>query len=179
MKTGISFVVLLSLVLFGISGQRSASADAGELFDQLIEALNADDVAAAVELFAEDAVMVVSGPGVGGGGGGPCPGGQCDGTTAIGNQLQGQVNNEHDFQLVAAEASNGTLTGSYELRSARTRELGIERIIFNFTLEEAGDKITSFTFGPDESDELTASFYEQRPGVSPPSTGDAGLAAAR
>lgn len=165
------------LISIGSSGRSAAAPDPSQLFDALVQALNADDVSAAVALFAEDAVLVAGGPGPGG----PCPGGRCADKAAISRQLEGQVRGEHDFRALASQTSTNKLSGRYELRSAR-RALDIPRIIFTFDLEETDGKISLFSFQPDLTDAFTASFIAQRPTpppVRPPATGDAGLAARR
>ena len=184
---GVGGVVLLAALSLGSTRQTAAAAEPAELFDQFVSAINSGDVASALGLFSSDAVMeltAASGPGAGSGPGpegpvanSPCPQGLCVGPEAIRAQLELQVKEGHELTLISASGSANNLIGSYELRSIATNKLGVERIIFNFVLEETDGEISRFSFGPDLTDPETVSFLmKQASQIQPPSTGDAGLA---
>ncbi len=184
---GVGGVVLFAALSLGSTRQTAAAAEPAELFDQFVSAINSGDVASALGLFSSDAVMeltAASGAGAGSGPGpggpvanSPCPQGLCVGPEAIRAQLELQVKEGHELTLISASGSANNLIGSYELRSIATNKLGVERIIFNFVLEETDGEISRFSFGPDLTDPETVSFLmKQASQIQPPSTGDAGLA---
>ena len=192
---GVGGVVLFAALSLGSTRQTAAAAEPAELFDQFVSAINSGDVASALGLFSSDAVMELtaasgagagSGPGPGAGSGpgpggpvanSPCPQGLCVGPEAIRAQLELQVKEGHELTLISASGSANNLICSYELRSIATNKLGVERIIFNFVLEETDGEISRFSFGPDLTDPETVSFLmKQASQIQPPSTGDAGLA---
>ena len=190
-----SGVVIFGALTLGPTRESAAAPDPAELFDQFATALSSGDVTGALALFSSDAVMeltAASGPGPGPGSGsgsgpgpggpvdGPCPQGLCVGPEAIGTQLELQVKEGHELTLISAAGSVNRLFGSYELRSIATKQLGVERIIINFVLEETGGEISRFSFGPDMNDAETVSFLMQQTSIiQPPSTGDGGLASSQ
>jgi hypothetical protein len=99
------------------------------------------------------------------------------GKEAIRGQLEAQASNGHQVTLLQSQTASTTATGKYALRSRSIAATGIDRIVFDFRIEEKAGSISLLTFSPDLGDPTTAAFFAGRGAsvMQPPRTGDGGL----
>lgn len=125
------------------------SGDPEELLEQLWNAINEGDTAAAAELFAEDAIFEDYNHG---------PPDAFSGQDAVLDFLQGRmVSLNLSVTAIDLEASDGTATGRIERSSpALTRITGFERLIELITVEARDSGISLLRLLPDLADAETA-----------------------
>ena len=141
--------------------------DSEGVLRQFVEAVNAGNPDAVVALFTSEATWER---------GGRCPAGTCAGHAAIRREVEMDVRDGHRIDVLSLETKGDQSTARLELRTAATRARGVERLIRLLTITVRDDKITALRFEDDLSDAVTAAFVAgQRPVMTPPTTGDAGL----
>lgn len=140
--------MLLALtVLFPVT-VALAQVDPAEVLRQFFDARSRGDPAAALALFADDAVY----DGVG-----LCTPNPCAGKAAIKPEIERLIAGSQPTVL-SIQASGQLVTVRYEVRGARPRAAGVERIINIVTAEVRGDKIARFHVANDLTDPQTAQF---------------------
>lgn len=158
---GVLFALLAGALTLGIGcggGDKTAAptataeVSASTLFQQLDDAINGGDVAAAMALFSDDAVSE---------GGPQCSAAPCAGKAAIQGDIEyyillGNVS----FSACTTEGSGNTAIARCEVRTNGTRADGIDRFIASRTVEALGGKISAFRWGAlDISDQQTATYW--------------------
>lgn len=120
------------------------------LLRQYYDAVNRDDIATALAVFADDAVSFS---------GNRCQaGGGCAGKGEIAEGLEQQRTLQTRFTLVSARQSGESIAASVESRNIPIRSTGVERVIQQHTMTFRGDKIVRFLSRLDVSDSQTAVF---------------------
>ena len=130
--------------------------DPAALHQQQIDTLNAGDLDAMMALFTDDAVYQNASGCVD----------DCVGTAAIRAEFATHVADHLHVTRTSFEVSGNTVTGEAEVTSDSLRAGGVERIVFSFTVEVRGDKISSLRVVP-----ITEVI---RFAAAPPSTGTGG-----
>ena len=126
-----------------------AQVDAGEVYQQYVDAVNRGDVNGVMQLYADDAVV----------GGVPgCLPQDCVGQDAIRNVMEFYVAENLRVTITGLEGSGDTATGSIEAESDFIRAAGVTRITGSVSVETAGHKISIYRFAADFSDGQTADF---------------------
>jgi len=149
------------------AGRSIRVVDSEAVLRQFVEAINAGDSEAVVALFTGDAVWER---------GGRCPPGACVGPVAIRREVEMDVRDSHRIDVLSLETRGEQSSARIELRTAATRARGVERLVRVLTIVARDDKISALKFEDDLNDAVTAAFVSsQRPSMTPPTTGDAGL----
>jgi hypothetical protein len=144
----VSWIVTLLILTAG------AGADPLAVQQQLLDALARGDVAAAVALFTDDAV--VDAPS------GLCTKTPCVGKAAIQKDLERLVaDKSRRVTTLNTYVSGNVLVTRFEARSATIQTAGVDRIILWAIREMQGDKIASVRCCmPERTDSQTAHFLE-------------------
>jgi len=140
------------LILSAATGGGFAQADPVDVQQQLLDALARGDVAGAVALFTDDAVIDTES--------GLCAKAPCVGKVAIQKDFERYVADKgrRVTPLNTYAAGNVTVT-RFEARSSTIQKAGVERIILWGIREMRGDKIASSRCClPDRTDPQTARF---------------------
>ena len=142
-------------------------APIARIHQQQIDALNAGDLTTTMSFFADDAQITVGG----------CAQSPCTGKAAIQTEVSNQIANHAHVTILNPRASGNVLTETEDIAFDQFRAFGIDRVRFTFTTVFAGDKVISASGVPDQTDPETRAFLAAatQGGISPPSTGDAGL----
>ena len=163
MWTLVGVVIMLAAFLAGIGAFRDGGtqasaqeADPAELFQQFVDALNADDVDGMLAVFADDAV--VSGATF------ACVFSPCVGLDAIQRFAEGEVVANVDITIISSETSGNSVTGQMEKTFDIAEEKGLDRIIISFTAEVTDGAISSLVLAFDLEDEQTAAHVAGPPG---------------
>jgi hypothetical protein len=125
--TGIMFLAILA-----VHASAPAASHPGALRDKLQEAINRGDIASAMALWADDAV--IDNPVT-------CAEAPCVGKAAIQKDMERRINSKNRPKTLKHYVSGNLLTTRVELRSANTEKAGVERIILWLTYEVKGDKL--------------------------------------
>ena len=141
-----------SLLTLAIPTLASAQVDPAALRQQYWEAIARGDVAGALALYAEDAVID---------GGGLCAVAPCVGKAAIQKELERRVADKQHATILKQYVSGNVLTQRSEVQNDTVKKAGVERTIGWTIIEVKGDKIAyTRTAIPDRSDPQTARFDE-------------------
>jgi ketosteroid isomerase-like protein len=145
--------VLASILTLAAATVARAQSDPAALMAKAVDAINREDAAGALALFADDAVFDVPG--------GLCAAAPCVGKATIQKELESRVADKQHATILKTYVSGNVVTLRFELRSDTVKKAGVERIIGWVITEMKGDKI-AYTRGgiPDRSDPQTARFVE-------------------
>ena len=140
--------------LAAAAGGLAAQADPVDVQRQLLDALARSDVAGAVALFTDDAVIDSES--------GYCAKAPCVGKAAIQKDFERYVKDStRRVTPLNTFVSGNVLVTRFEARSAMIQKAGVERIILWGIREVRGDKIASSRCClPDRTDSQTARFLE-------------------
>jgi hypothetical protein len=143
------FAILLLLVP---ASEPFAGDDPVAVQQQLLDALSRSDVAGALALFTDDAVIDSAS--------GPCTGAPCVGKAAIQKDLERLVmDKSRRVTPLKTYISGKVLVTRFEARSATIQEAGVERIVLWGIREMQGDKIASIRCClPERTDSQTVRF---------------------
>jgi hypothetical protein len=143
--TGIVFVGLLAL-----HASAPAASHPGAMRDKLQAAITRGDVAGAVALWRDDAV--IDNPIV-------CADAPCIGKAAVQKDMERRVNSKNQPKTLKHYVSGDLLTTRSELRNSLTEKAGVERIVIWQIYEVKGDKI-AWERGPlyERNDPQTAKY---------------------
>jgi hypothetical protein len=124
---------------------------ASTLFQQLIDGIDTGDAAAAIAVFADDAVSE---------GGPACATSPCVGKPAIQGDIAVYVHESVSFSACSTESSANTATARCEVRTNGTRRAGIDRFIASLIVEMRDGKLSAFRWGAlDIADQQTATYW--------------------
>ncbi len=141
---------LICLVLLAFYATAPAASNPGALRDKLQEAINRGDVAAAVALWTDDAVIdsPIN-----------CPEAPCTGKAGIQKDMERRVNSKNRPKTLKHYVSGNLLTTRVQLSNAFTEKAGVDRVIFWLVYEVKGDKI-AWERGPifERNDAQTAKY---------------------
>jgi limonene-1,2-epoxide hydrolase len=142
------------LFMFAAASQVLAQDDPAAVQRQFLDALSRGDVAAAVALFTDDAVIDAES--------GLCARAPCVGKAAIQKDLERYVADKSRHVIpISTYASGNLLVTRFEARSATIQKSGVERIILWGIREMRGDKIASYRCClPERTDPQTARFLD-------------------
>jgi ketosteroid isomerase-like protein len=153
---GKSFIVrcFTALLILTSGWAGIAHADAVAVQQQLFAALDRGDVAGALALFTEDAVIDAES--------GLCAKAPCVGKAAIQKDLERFVADKtRRVTVLNTYVSGNVLVTRFEARSATIQKAGFERVILWGIREMRGDKIASYRCCmPERTDSQTAHFLE-------------------
>jgi hypothetical protein len=154
MSRSFCFMTLFAATLtLAASTGALAQSDPAALVQRHVDAQTRGDVAGALALYADDAV--IDGPG------GLCSAAPCVGKAAIQKELEGRVAAKLHVTILKTYVSGNVVTARVELRNDATQKAGVERTIGWAIIEVKGDKISSFHVGiPERTDPQTARFLE-------------------
>jgi hypothetical protein len=144
--------VLASTLTLAAAPVALAQSDPAALLKQYAEAINRGDVAGALALYANDAVID---------GGGQCAAAPCVGKAVLQKELERQVTDKQHLTILKQYVSGNVLTGRVEVRNDMVKKAGVERIISWGIFETKDEKIAYARIGiADRSDPQTARFDE-------------------
>jgi ketosteroid isomerase-like protein len=145
------FTMLLSLA---VAAGALAQGDPVAVQQQLFEALARGDVAGALALFTDDAVIDAPS--------GPCLPAPCVGKAAIQQDLERLVaDKSRRVTALSTYVSGNVLVSRLEARSAMIQKAGVDRIIVWAIREMRGDKIAAIHCClPERTDPQTARFLD-------------------
>ena len=141
-----------AVLVLGVASVAIAPADPVEVQQQLTDALAKGDVATAMTLFTDDAVIDAES--------GLCARAPCVGKPAIQKDLERYVTDKtRRVKTLNTYVAGDLLVTRFEARSAMIEKAGVERIILWEIREMKGDKIASTRCCmPDRTDSQTARF---------------------
>ena len=155
MARSFCFVTLCAAILtLAVSTGALAQTDPAALWEQQLEAIARGDVAGALALYADDAIIDAAGP---------CAAAPCVGKAAIQKYVERAVANKtHVHTTIKNYVSGNVVTSRFEVRDETIKQAGVERIIGWFIVVTNGEKITYLRGGGilDRSDPQTARFAE-------------------
>ena len=155
MSRSFCFVTLFAATLMlAASTVALAQSDPAAVVKQHIDAIARGDVAGALALYADDAVIDGHGPG------GPCSAAPCVGKAAIQKELERRVAAHQRGTILKTYVSGNVVTFRNEQRNDVTQKAGVERTIGWAIWEMKGDKISSTRGAPERTDPQTARFLE-------------------
>jgi plastocyanin len=125
----------------------SAPGGAGALLQQLTEAMNRGDTAAAMALFADDATLS---------GAGTCMTTACAGRDAVQREWQREATNHARIIPGQVQVTGNTATAQFQVTADDIRALGVERLIGLVTLEARNGQIASVRVTLDPGDPQNA-----------------------
>jgi ketosteroid isomerase-like protein len=142
----------VAIFMIGATTGVLAQSDPVAVQQQLLDALSRGDVAAALALFTDDAVIDAES--------GRCATAPCVGNAAIQKDLERYVvDKSRRVTPVGTYVSGNVLVTRFEARSATIQKAGVERIILWGIREMRGDKIASYRCCmPERTDPQTARF---------------------
>jgi len=142
--------VLASTLTLAASTVALAQSDPAALLEQAVEAIARGDVAGALALFAEDAILD---------GAGLCAAAPCVGKAAIQKELEREVADKAHVTMRKHYVSGNVVTSRFEVRNDTVKQAGVERISGWIIAEMQGEKIAYVRSGiSDLSDPQTARF---------------------
>jgi hypothetical protein len=151
MNRPIFLVTLLASVLaFAVSTPAPAEVDPASLAAQELAAESRGDVAAAVALYADDAIVQY---------GGLCAP-TCVGKAAIQKELERRVGAKNRWTIVGKYVSGNVAVIKTELQIGYIEPSGVDRVIVWCIYETTGDKIAVVTLAGQRTDPQTARFIE-------------------
>jgi hypothetical protein len=138
-------------VMLAASTGALAQSDPAALLEKHDEAINRGNVAGALALYADDAVID----------GGGCAAASCVGTAAIQKEPERRVADKPHITILKQYVSGNVVTSRVEFRSDTVKQAGVERVIGWVITKMQGEKIV-YRRGsiPDRSDPQTARFAE-------------------
>ena len=151
MRRRIFFVVLLvSMLVLAISTPAPAEVDPASLAEQDLAAESHGDVAAALALYSDDAIVQY---------GGLCwtP---CVGKAAIQKELERRVAAKNQWKITGKYVSGNVAVVKTELQIGYIEASGVERVVVWCIYETKGDKIAVVTLAGQRTDPQTARFIE-------------------
>ena len=129
-----------------------AKVNPAALRQRQADAINRGDVAGALAMYADDAVIDRVGL---------CEAAPCIGKAAIQKELERMVGAKEHDTILKTYVSGNIVTYRLEVRNDATQKAGVERIITWGIYEMKGDKISSVHLGiPERTDPQTARFLE-------------------
>jgi ketosteroid isomerase-like protein len=152
MNRPIFFVTLLaSMLVLAVSTPAPAKDNPASLAQRDAAALARGDVAAALALYSDDAVMQA----------GPlCNATPCVGKAAIQKNLEARMAVKAHATIIGKYASGNVAAVQAEIRSDNTRKAGVDRFIAWTIYEAKGDKIAAATGVLQRTDPQTAKYLE-------------------
>jgi hypothetical protein len=151
MNRPIFFATLLAaMVALAVSTPARAEADPASLAEQDMAAESRGDVAAALALYGDDAIVQY---------GGLCwtP---CVGKAAIQKELERRVEAKNRWTIIGKYVSGNVAVVQTELRIGYVEQSGVERVIVWCIYETKGDKIAVVTLAGQRTDPQTARFIQ-------------------
>jgi hypothetical protein len=151
MNKPVFFVALLASVLaLAVSTPAPAEIDPASLAERDLAAESRGDVAAALALYSDDAIVQY---------GGLCwtP---CVGKPAIQKELERRVEAKNRWTIVGKYVSGNVAVVQTELRIGFIEPSGVERVIVWCIYETKGDKIAVVTLAGQRTDPQTARFIQ-------------------
>jgi hypothetical protein len=151
MNKPVFFVALLASVLaLAVSTPAPAEIDPASLAERDLAAESRGDVAAALALYSDDAIVQY---------GGLCwtP---CVGKPAIQKELERRVEAKNRWTIVGKYVSGNVAVVKTELRIGFIEPSGVERVIVWCIYETKGDKIAVVTLAGQRTDPQTARFIQ-------------------
>jgi hypothetical protein len=142
------FVSLLTLALPTLA---PAQGDPAALRQQYWEALARGDVAGALALYADEAVID---------GGGLCTAAPCLGKAAIQKEFERRVAGQYRTTTLSNYVSGNVVTTRFEVRNDVLPKAGVERAMAWEIIEVKGDKIASSRLLLERTDPQTARLVE-------------------
>jgi hypothetical protein len=151
MNRSIFFATLsASLLAFATPTPAPAQVDPASLAEQDLAAESRSDVAAALALYRDDAIVQY---------GGLCWS-PCVGKAAIRKELERRVAAKNQFKTVGKYVSGNVVVVQTELRIGYIEKSGVDRVIVWSIYEVTGDKIAVATLVGQRTDPQTARFIE-------------------
>ena len=151
MNRPIFFVTLLASMLgLAVSTPALAQVDPASLAERDLAAESRGDVAAALALYSDDAIVQY---------GGLCWS-PCVGKAAIQKELERRVAAKNQFKIIGKYVSGNVAVVQTELRIGYIEKSGVDRVIVWNIYEVTGDKIAVATLVGQRTDPQTARFIE-------------------
>ena len=151
MRRRIFFVVLLaSMLVLAISTPAPAEVDPASLAEQDLAAESHGDVAAALALYSDDAIVQY---------GGLCwtP---CVGKATIQQELERRVAAKNEWKVIGKYVSGNVAVVQTELKIGYIENSGVDRVVVWNIYEVKGDKIAVATLVGQRTDPQTARFIK-------------------
>ena len=141
---------MASLLALGVSAAAPAEVDPAALAEQDLAAETRGDVAAALALYSDDAMIQY---------GGLCwtP---CVGKAAIQKELERRVEARNRWKIIGKYVSGNVAVVQTELQIGFIEESGVDRVVVWTIYETKGDKIAVATLVGQRTDPQTARFIE-------------------
>jgi hypothetical protein len=138
------------MVALAVSTPARAEADPASLAEQDMAAESRGDVAAALALYGDDAIVQY---------GGLCwtP---CVGKAAIQKELERHVEAKNRWKIIGKYVSGNVAVVQTELQIGYIEQSGVERVIVWCIYETKGDKIAVVTLAGQRTDPQTARFIQ-------------------
>jgi hypothetical protein len=145
-----SVTLLASILAFAVSTPAPAQVDPASLAERDLAAESRGDVAAALALYSDDAIVQ---------NGGLCwtP---CVGKAAIQKELERRVAAKNHFKIIGKYVSGNVAVVQTELRIGYIEKSGVDRVVVWNIYEVTGDKIAVATLVGQRTDPQTARFIE-------------------
>jgi hypothetical protein len=145
-----SVTLLASILAFAVSTPAPAQVDPASLAERDLAAESRGDVAAALALYSDDAIVQ---------NGGLCwtP---CAGKAAIQKELERRVAAKNHFKIIGKYVSGNVAVVQTELRIGYIEKSGVDRVVVWNIYEVTGDKIAVATLVGQRTDPLTGRFIE-------------------
>jgi ketosteroid isomerase-like protein len=152
MNRTIFFVTLLaSMLALAVSTPAPAKDNPASLAQRHAAAIAHGDVAAALAMYTDDAVLRA----------GPlCTATACVGKAAIQKELERRVADKVRATIISKYMSGNIAAVRAEVRSDTIQKAGVDRIITWTIYEAKGDKLVAATGEPQHTDTQTAKFLE-------------------
>jgi hypothetical protein len=151
MNRSIFFVTLLaSLLALAMSTPAPAQVDPASLAEQDLAAESRGDVAAALALYSDNAIVQY---------GGLCWS-PCVGKAAIRKELERRVAAKNQFKIIGKYVSGNVAVVQTELRIGYIEKSGVDRVLVWNIYEMTGDKIAAATLVGQRTDPQTARLIE-------------------
>jgi hypothetical protein len=154
LKSCVVATVVAALVALGVAGGAIAQGNREDVQQQLQSALSRGDVAAALALFTDDAVIDAES--------GLCADTPCVGKDAIRKDLERlAADKSRHITVLNTYAAGNVLVTRFEARSATIQNAGLDRIVLWSIREMRGGKIASIRCClPERTDSQTARFVQ-------------------
>jgi hypothetical protein len=142
--------LLASMLALAVATPAPAEVDPASLAEQELAAESRGDVAAAVALYADDAIVQY---------GGLCAP-TCVGKAAIQKELERRVGAKNRWTVVGRYVSGNVAVIKTELQIGYVEASGVDRVIVWCIYETKGDKIAAVTLAGQRTDPQTARLIE-------------------
>src|SRR5436190_13280405 len=145
-----SVTLLASMLALAVPTPAAAEVDPASLAERDLAAESRGDVAAALALYSDDAIVQY---------GGLCwtP---CVGKAAIQKELERRIEAKNRWTIIGKYVSGNVAVVQTELRIGFIEESGVDRVIVWCIYETKGDKIAVVTLAGQRTDPQTARFIE-------------------